>query len=187
MAFRFFINGTSVALYSIVSKPNLITKLYIPRKILTLTVDLSILISSMLEFAVLLPIIYVITGSLPITVLLVPFISLLFFGLIFGAGLVLGALYVYLRDLNQIWEVLTTSLLFMSPIIYPISIVPPHLMKYYMLNPITHYIIIYRDIMINGTLPSTDNLIVATISCMIALFVGNFVFNKLQRRFAEAI
>lgn len=187
MAFRFFVNGTTVSLYSIVSKPSLITKLYIPRKILTLSIVLSVLISSMLEFMVLLPIIFVLTGSLPVTVLLIPFVSLLFFWLIYSAGLILGALYVYLRDLNQIWEVLTTSLFFLSPIIYPLSFVPERFMTYYMLNPITNFIIIYRDIMVNGNLPSIDNLIVVISSCVIVFFIGNIVFNKLQRRFAEAI
>lgn len=72
IAWRFFANGTIFCLNSIVSKPSLVTKVYIPREILTLSTALSNLISSILEFVVLLPILFVLVGSLPLTVLLFP-------------------------------------------------------------------------------------------------------------------
>jgi len=187
MAWRFFANGTTSSLYSIVGKPSLVTKVYIPRRILVLSNVLSSLISSTLEFLVLVPIIFVLLGSLSITVLLYPVIHLLYFWLIFGAGLFLSALFVYFRDLNQIWEVLLNILFFACPIIYPLSIVPERLMPYYMLNPLTHFMVVYRDVMIAGNLPSISNLIVVIASSTVAFFVGSLVFGRLQRRFAEEI
>ena len=187
MAWRFFAAGTMSSLYSIVGKPSLVTKVYIPRKILTLSTALSVLISSTLEFIILLPIIFVLTGGIPVTILLFPFISLLYFWLIYGASLVLAALFVYFRDLNQIWDVVIFSGFFLSPIVYPLSRIPDSYMTYYMLNPITRFIIMYREVMIAGNLPSIGSLIVVIGWCVILFIMGNLVFNKLQRRFAEAI
>lgn len=187
MAWRFFVIGTTSSLFSIVGKPSLVTKVYIPRQILVLSSALSNLISSLLEFLILVPIIFVLLRHIPVTILLYPVIHLLYFWFIFGAGLFLSALFVYFRDLNQIWEVLVNILFFCSPIIYPLSIVPDYLMTYYMLNPLTHIIIIYRDVMIAGSLPSLGSLILVIGFCVIAYFVGSFVFGKLQRRFAEEI
>ncbi len=187
MAWRFFAAGTMSSLYSIVGKPSLVTKVYIPRKILTLSTALSVLISSTLEFIILLPIIFVLTGGIPVTVLLFPLVSLLYFWLIFGASLVLAALFVYFRDLNQIWDVVIFSGFFLSPIVYPLSRIPDSYMTYYMLNPITRFIIMYREVMIAGNLPSIGSLIVVIGWCVILFIIGNLVFNKLQRRFAEAI
>ena len=187
MAWRFFAGGTGAALYSIVGKPSLVTKVYIPRKILTLSTALSVLISSTLEFIILLPIIFVLTGGIPVTVLLFPLVSLLYFWLIFGASLVLAALFVYFRDLNQIWDVVIFSGFFLSPIVYPLSRIPDSYMTYYLLNPITRLIIMYREVMIAGNLPSIGSLIVVIGWCVILFIIGNLVFNKLQRRFAEAI
>ncbi len=187
MAWRFFAGGTMSSLYSIVGKPSLVTKVYIPRKILTLSTALSVLISSTLEFIILLPIIFVLTGGIPVTILLFPFISLLYFWLIYGASLVLAALFVYFRDLNQIWDVVIFSGFFLSPIIYPLSRIPDSYMTYYLLNPITRLIIMYREVMIAGNLPSIGSLIVVIGWCVILFIMGNLVFNKLQRRFAEAI
>ena len=187
MAWRFFANGTSSGLSSIVSRSNLVTNIYIPRKIFVLSTVLANFISSILEFIILLPIIFVLTGGLPVTVLLFPLISLLFLWLIYGAGLLLGALFVYFRDLNQIWDVTLTSLFFMSPVMYPISVVPPNIMTIYMLNPLTRLIIMYREVMIVGILPSMESLIIVISSSVILFVIGNVIFNKLQRRFAEVI
>ena len=187
MAWRFFAIGTSSSLFSIVGKSSLVTKVHIPRQILVLSNVLANLISSLLEFLILLPIIFILLGHLPVTVLLYPAIHILYFWFIFGAGLLLSALFVYFRDLNQIWEVLVSVLFFCSPIIYPLSIVPAHLMPYYILNPITRFIIMYRDIMVAGNLPALVNLIGVIFVGIATYLVGSFAFSKLQRRFAEEI
>ena len=187
MMWRFFATATSACLQGIVSKPNLVTKVYIPRQILVLSSALSGLIGSLLEFVVLIPIIYFLMGYLPWTIILYPFIHFIFFLAIYGIGLLLSSFYVYFRDLSQIWEVLISILIYCSPIIYPMSVVPSYLVKYYMLNPITHFVFIYRDVMINGQLPSLTSMVVVLIFALIMLLIGNLVFSKLQRRFAEEI
>jgi lipopolysaccharide transport system permease protein len=187
MAWRFFANGTSSSLGAIVGKPSLVTRVYIPRQILVLSNTLANLISSLLEFIVLLPIIFVLLGHLPVTVLLFPFVHIIYFWFIYGAGLLLSSLFVYFRDLNQIWEVLINVLFFCSPIIYPLSIVPDYLMPYYRLNPTTQFIIMYRDVMIAGDLPSLFSVAVVIGFTIAAYLVGSLVFSKLQRRFAEEI
>lgn len=187
MAWRFFSTSTTSSLSSIVNKPSLVTSVYIPRQILVLSNVLSKLISSTLEFLVLVPIIFILLGHTPATTPLFLLIHLLYFWLILGVGLFLAALFVYFRDLNQIWEVLVNILFFCSPIIYPLSIVPENIMEYYMLNPLTRVIIMYRDVMIDGNLPSWGNFIVVVLFCIATLGIGSLVFGKLQRRFAEAI
>jgi len=187
MAWRFFAIGTSSSLVAIVGKASLVTRVYIPRQILVLSNVLANVISSLLEFIVLLPIIFVLLGHLPITVLLFPLIHIIYFWFIYGAGLLLSSLYVYFRDLNQIWDVLVTALFFCSPIVYPLSIIPTYLMPYYLLNPVTLFIGIYRDVMVAGDLPSLYSIVVVIGFAIAAYLVGSFAFSKLQRRFAEEI
>jgi lipopolysaccharide transport system permease protein len=187
MAWRFFTNGTTSSLYSIVGKASLVTRVYIPRQILVLSNVLANLISSLLEFIVLLPIIFVLLGYLPTTILLFPLIHIIYFWFVFGAGLLLSALYVYFRDLNQIWDVLVNILFFCTPIFYPLSIIPASLMPYYRLNPLTQLIGMYRNVMVAGDLPSPVSVIGVIGVAIAAYLVGSFAFNKLQRRFAEEI
>ena len=185
MAWRFFTTGTSSSLLAIVGKPSLVTRVYIPRQILVLSTALANVISSLLEFIVLLPILFVLLGHLPATVLLFPLIHLVYFWFIFGAGLLLSSLYVYFRDLNQIWDVLVTVLFFCSPIVYPLSMIPAYLMSYYMLNPVTLLMGMYRDVMVAGNLPSLYSIVAVIGFSIAAYLVGSLVFSKLQRRFAE--
>jgi len=185
MAWRFFANGTSLSLRAIVGNSSLVTRVYIPRQILVLSNVLANLISSLLEFVVLLPILLILLGYLPVTVLLYPLIHAIYFWFIYGAGLIMSSLFVYFRDLNQIWQVVTQVLFFCSPIIYPLSIIPDYLMAYYRLNPVTQFIIMYRDVMIAGKLPSLFSIVLTIGFSIVAYLVGSLVFSKLQRRFAE--
>jgi len=185
MCWRFFANGTSSSLRAIVGKAGLVTRVYIPRQILVLSNTLANIISSLLEFVILLPIIFVLLRYLPVTVLMFPLIHIIYFWFIYGAGLLLSSLFVYFRDLNQIWQVVTQVLFFCSPIIYPLSIIPDYLMPYYLLNPITQFIIMYRDVMVAGALPSLYSTVIAIGFAIAAYLVGSLVFSKLQRRFAE--
>jgi lipopolysaccharide transport system permease protein len=187
MMWRFFSTATSACLRSIVSKPNLVTKVYIPRQILVLSSALSGMVGSLLEFIILIPITFVMLGHLPWTIIFYPFVHVIFLLSIYGIGLLLSSFFVYFRDMSQIWDVLISMLIYCSPIIYPMSVVPGYLVKYYMLNPITNFVLIYRDIMINGHLPALNNLVVVVIFTAIMLFIGNMVFNKLQCRFAEEL
>ena len=187
MAWRFFSLGTSSCLGAVVSKASLVTKVYVPRHILVLSTALAGLISSFLEFIVLLFIILGLLGHLPVTVLLFPVVHLVYFWFVFGAGLLLSALFVYFRDVNQIWEVLVNVLFFCTPVFYPISIVPDYLMPYYQLNPVTQFIVIYRGVMVAGNLPSPNSIVIVIAFAIAAYLVGSLVFNKLQRRFAEEI
>ena len=118
---------------------------------------------------------------------LFPLIHIIYFWFIYGAGLLLSALFVYFRDLHQIWQVVTQVLFFCSPIMYPLSIIPASIMPYYRLNPVTQFIIMYRDVMIAGDLPSLFSIGVVISFAIAAYLVGSLVFSKLQRRFAEEI
>jgi lipopolysaccharide transport system permease protein len=123
-AWRFFAMGTAVAMGSIVGKASLVTKIYIPREILTLSVVLSALVSSLLEFLVLIPLL-VIFGVIPSwTIILFPLLHVLFFPIVYGISLALASLYVYYRDMNQIWDVLIQIGFFLSPIVYPLTLMP---------------------------------------------------------------
>jgi len=187
MAWQFFAVGTSSSLYAIVGKARLVTRVYIPRQILVLSNTLSTLTNSLLTFIVLLFIILALLGHMPATVLLFLPIHIIFFFFIYGAGLLLSSLFVYFRDLNQIWQVATQVLFFCSPIFYPLSIVPASLMPYYQLNPVTQFIGMYRDVMVAGNLPSLFSIAVVICFAIAAYLVGSLVFSKLQRRFAEEL
>jgi len=187
MAWQFFASGSSSSIRAIVGNAGLVTRVYVPRQILVLSNVLTSLINSLFAFVALLPIIAILQGHLPVTVLLFPVVHVAYFLFMYGLGLILSSLYVYFRDVSQIWEVLTRTLFFASPIMYPITIIPDYILPYYMLNPLTQFIGIYRDVMVAGDLPSLHSLAVVIGFAAAAYTIGTAIFRRLERRFAEAM
>lgn len=187
VSWRFLANGTSASMMAIVGKSSLVTKIYIPRQVLVLSTVLSSFISSLLEFLVLFVLIIIFGVKLSPNILLFPFIYVIYFVLVYGMSLALAALYVYYRDLNQIWEVLLQLGFFLSPVVYPLTTVPAEYLNIYMLNPVTDFMQIYRDILLYSQTPSLASIAFVLISAIISLAAGAAIFKRLERRFAEEI
>jgi lipopolysaccharide transport system permease protein len=148
---------------------------------------LSSFISSLLEFFVLFVLLIAFGVKLSGNVLFFPIIYLAYFIMIYGIGLALSALYVYYRDLNQIWEVLLQLGFFLTPVVYPLSIVPEKYLDLYMLNPVTQVMQANRDILLYSETASVSSLLFIIISALIILVVGSVIFERLERRFAEEL
>jgi lipopolysaccharide transport system permease protein len=99
----------------------------------------------------------------------------------------LAALYVYYRDLNQIWDVLLQLGFFLSPICYPLSTIPTKYLSIYLLNPVTVLMEMYRNFLIYGIAPKPLSVIYLVVVATILMVVGMAVFKRLERRFAEEI
>ena len=187
ISWRFLQMGTTTAMGSIVGKSSLVTKIYIPREVLTFSIAMSAFISSTLEFAVLIPLILIFGASISVTILLFPIVHALYFIIVYGLSLTLAALYVYFRDLNQIWDILLQIGFYVSPVIYPLSTVPEKYLSFYMLNPFTCLIMMYRDILLYGNLPNGLDFLIVAIFALVILAFGSSVFKRLSKRFAEEV
>ncbi len=191
LVWRFFQIGTTSALNSIVGKPSLVTKIYIPREILPLSTTLSSLVSSILEFCVLIPLLFIFGLALSPVILMFPILLALSFLIVYGSALILSSMYVYFRDLSSIWDVLMQVGFFACPIMYPLSQIlsrlPVELTFIYMLNPITHLMEMFRGIFLTGTMPDFWDFFIVLVSGIILVVIGSMVFKKLSRRFAEEV
>ena len=187
VSWRFLANATSSSMMAIVGKPSLVTKIYIPRQILVLSSVLSSFISSLLEFLVLMVLLLAFGVNISPNILFFPVIHIVYFIMVYGISLALAALYVYYKDLNQIWEVLLQLGFFISPVCYSISTVPEKYIFYYMLNPVTLVMQIYRKTLLYAESPSAVSLVYILLSACVLLILGAVIFKRLERRFAEEL
>jgi lipopolysaccharide transport system permease protein len=132
-------------------------------------------------------IILIVKVQISLTMVLFPLVILLLFVIIYALSLALASLYVYYRDLNQVWGVLLQAGFFLVPIVYPVSVIPEQYLQIYLLNPITVIMEMFRDILIYGTLPPATYVAYAAITGVILFAAGQLLFNKLERRFAEVV
>jgi lipopolysaccharide transport system permease protein len=187
ISWRFFANGTTSAINIIVKNSSLVTKIFIPREVLVLSTILSALISSLLEFLVLIPLLILLGAGLSPYILFFLIIHGIYFLIVYGISLILAALYVYYRDLDQIWNVVMQMGFFLSPVVYPLSTVPTKYIDYYMLNPITGIIQMYRNVLLYHQLPQAGDIAFALAAGFSIVIIGSYVFNRFERRFAEEI
>ena len=140
-------------------------------------------INLLASFTALLLVMIATRAELHWTVLLVPIPMLLLVVFSLGVGLVLSAITVKFRDIMHLYTVFTTALLYLTPVIYPMSILPSWLYKIVMLNPLTPMLMMFRNVMINNTLIDIPTLLITLVETIAMFLIGLYVFYKNQDDF----
>lgn len=104
-----------------------------------------------------------------------------------GLSWALAALGVYLRDISQIIGVLTTMLMFLSPIFYPVTAIPETYRHFIFLNPLTTVIEHVRGVLYFGTPPQFDQLALYWTVTLLIAWLGFLLFQKTRKGFADVL
>lgn len=181
--FSFHSEATSQALMSIISNASLIKKVYIPKYLFPFSRVLSSMVNLGFAFIALLLVMVLDGAPFQGTVLLffIPIFYLTLFTT--GLSLILSAITVFFRDIHHLYGVATLLWTYMTPIFYPVSIIPNQYKWIYEYNPMYYYINFFREIMINGNYPGLgDNVLCLTIG-VLTLILGLYTFYKSQNKF----
>ena len=112
---------------------------------------------------------------------IIPLVYLIVFSM--GVGLILAALTVKFRDIMHLYTVFLTGLMYLTPVIYPMSMLPGWVYKIVSINPLTMIMVIFRNVVIYNTIPSVGEFIVPLIIVIVTFFLGLWVFYKQQDKF----
>ncbi|WP_024695910.1 ABC transporter permease [Pseudomonas syringae] len=171
----------------IMSNGNYVTKVLFPLEVLSVVTLGSALFHTGTSLIVLLLAQFVLTHTLYWTALLLPLVLLPLAIATLGVSWLLAALGVYLRDVGQVIGVLTTVLLFLSPVLYPVAALPPAYQPWLRLNPLTYIIEESRNVLLFGRWPDWQSLALAMlIACVIAM-AGFAFFQKARKGFADVL
>jgi len=129
----------------------------------------------------------ILNGNVYWTALFLPLILLPYIILTLGIAWFLSATGVFVRDIGQAIGMLTSVLLFISPIFYPISVLPPALQTATMLNPLTLIIEESRKVLLFGQLPDWHALFVYLLIALLVAWIGFFWFQKTRKWFADVL
>jgi len=113
------------------------------------------------------------------------FLPLVFFTL--GISLILASLGTYIRDIGQMIGVLMSILMFLTPIFYPVSALPPKFQFWIMLNPLTFIIEQMRGIVIYGYFPDWQGILYYLITSILVMWIGYIWFQKTRKGFADVL
>ncbi len=183
ICFSFFSEATSTGLLSISGNASLITKVYLPKYIF----PISRVLSSGINFSFsLIPLLAtILLSGLPITraYLFLPYIFLCLGMLCIGLAMLLATIMVFFRDVQFLWSVFTTLLMYATPLFYPESIIPDQFKLIYKINPLYHVTRLFRTVLMDCAAPAPRAVVICGIICGAALALGMWVFKKNQDRF----
>ena len=187
LPWRFFQVATSQSLESIVGNSSLVTKVYMPRHILVLSTSLANLIGTVIEFTILFPLMIVLGIAIkPTVVFFLPLLAYEFL-FVYATSLALGALFVFYRDLKHLWEVFLNLAIWAAPIMYSLEMVPQTFLRIYRLNPLVPIVTSFRDVLMQGTLPTPMTLLQLGITLLVVSIVGRTIFGHFEPRFADEL
>lgn len=183
----FFASTTQEAANLIVSNSNIIKKVYFPREILPLASASAGLINMGLSF--LIAFIALLLYHIPITlsIIALPLVMGIEFIFTLGVSLLIAAVNVYFRDVEHIWGILMMGWFYLTPIVFPINLIPAKYMKYLFFNPMVTLTEAYRDILYYGVFPYLPGLGILTLLSVLVLVFGYLIFKRLSKGFAEQV
>lgn len=190
---NFFTEATLQGASSIVARGDLIRKISIPRYLVVIASSVSAFINLCLSLVVVL-IFALLNGVVPSLQWLLLFPLLLqLFALALGISFLLSSLYVKFRDITYIWEIFLQAGFYATPIIYPLSLVPDHLHKWFFLNPMAQIIQDARYVIVTEASPTIWQtvhsifVISPIVIVVVVAFMGGTYFRSHSKYFAEDI
>jgi lipopolysaccharide transport system permease protein len=171
-----------------IEQGNLMKKMKFPKITLpAIVVGSSLLNNVMLLLAILA--VFAFLGQLPtVQILWLPMLTLAMVALALGAGLVLGIINVFIRDIGQAVPILLQLMFWFTPIVYPISIIPEGLQQLVKtFNPIYPIIRGYQDVLVYGQAPHLGQVVIIMTVGLVILAFGLFLFRRASAEMVDAL
>lgn len=186
IVYNFFTECLNSSPTLITDNPNYVKKILFPLEILPLVRTIRCFVIFLINFFVLL-VFSICFYHLSLDILTL--IGLFFFLFIFVLSLsyFASAIAVYFKDITQIIIICTSVLLFLSPVFYPLSAIPEKLRIFIDINPLSHFMEIFRYALYGTQYQPNMLTLIAFISSLFLMFYGVIFFNKVKRGFADVI
>jgi ABC-type polysaccharide/polyol phosphate export permease len=187
LIWNFFSEATLIGMDTFLNKRELVTKIYFSRAALIFASTISSVITLLLNMVIFF-IFLLLSGVTPGWEALFFIIYLVEMYLIAtGVTFILASLYIHFRDLKHIWEIALQIGFWLTPIIYPVTIVPFKYHNLIFLNPWARIIEYARDIFIRHNIPSLYLNIILAVGTIVLFVAGYAIFKSQEAKIAEKL
>lgn len=197
LPWNFFQTALMGCVNSIVDNAALVKKVYFPREALPLSAVLSNFVNFLLALSVLFAMLFLFRISLTQWALWLPFVMAIQLIFTLGLGLLLATLNVFYRDTGVIMNVILQAWFFLTPVFYPIDILPTqrHVVGLnlnihrltYILNPMASIVSSYRVVLYHGAPPALNFMMRTFATAVAVLALGSFIFSRYSPAFGEEV
>ena len=161
----------------------LMKRIRVPPSIFTISATISGLINLLLSLAMLFVIMLIAGAPLRPTLLFLPVSLVVLAMFTFGIALALAAVSVFFADVREMIQAALPAVMYLTPIIYPISIIPERWRPFFKLNPVAYVLEIVRDPIYYGILPTPLTMTIAVMVSIASVVFGWMIFSRLAPRF----
>jgi ABC-type polysaccharide/polyol phosphate export permease len=183
VVFNFVSEATMLSMGSVLGSAQLIKKVYIPKYIFPLQKCLFAFVNMLFSLVAVALVFAALQTQLHVTILLFT-VPILYAGIFsFGLGLILSAAAVFFRDVVHLYGIWVTAWMYLTPILYPMDVLPEWVQQILNFNPLVHYVEYARDVMINGVVPDLQANLICIGFALSTLLVGIVFFKKTQDKF----
>jgi lipopolysaccharide transport system permease protein len=187
LPWAFFSNAVLRASRSLVDNMHVIAKVYFPRLIIPMAGAMSGLVDFVASFVVFLVMLLIYRMPLRIEMLWLPIFFLVAFAFSLAVGLWLATLSVKYRDVSFAVNFFLMALMYLSPVIYSVSIVPVPFLYFYQLNPMTCVIQGFRWALLGSGDPPGIMFVIASGLVLVGLITGAYVFRRTERTVVDIL
>ena len=188
LSWNYFSRGILNSTKTIIVNRDLLKKVYFPKIILPLTTCITELINFLISASIIFLFIIFNNIGFSIHVLIFPIIIIIQFILILGISLITSSINVFFRDIENITDFILKLIYYITPVFYATDLIKGTKFEIlFNINPMTIIVNSYRDILINHANPNFINLLLVLIFSLLILFLGIFIFKKLEPKFVEEL
>ena len=187
MPWTFFTSGIQGGSSCVLLNGDILKKVYFPREIIPVSMVTSSLVSFFITCIVMF--LFVIFGGVGLSwyVLLFPLIALIEYILILGFVFILSAVVVFVRDIDHFVTIVLMLAFYVTPIIYTPDMIPSKFSWILTINPMTHIIAAFRDVLYYQQMPNMSSLGAVACFALVGLVLGYLFFKKLEKNFVEEL
>ena len=183
----YFVSSIQMSTTCVVGNANLVKKIYFPRMILPISVSTTGMMNYLFGLVIVFPALLITGVKLTPYALFLPVVMLVNYLFTTGFCLLLSGAYVFFRDLEHIISIVTMGWFYLTPVVFSLKIFPEYVQTILKFNPMTQFVMAYRNVLMYGQFPSPLGFSCVTILSVAIFFFGAFVFSKLQKSFAEEL
>jgi ABC-2 type transport system permease protein len=186
LPWTFFSDSLAQGTSTIIGNSEMVKKIYFPREVLVISEVLAKMVNMLLSFIVM-AVFLIVTGvGFSVQLAILPLAILIELIFTMGLSLIVSALTVYLRDLEYVINVVLMAWIWGTPIMYSIEGIDNAMyLKLLYINPMTAIINNYQCIFYYHIWPNTTSIVYPLIEGIIMLIIGDLIFIKCKKRFAE--
>ena len=183
VVFNYFMESTTGGMNALLGNARIFTKINVPKYLFLFSKNVSALINFGIILLIYFTFIWIdgIAFTWKFLCLVYPIVCLIIMNL--GIGLILSALYIFFRDIEYLYRLLTQVIMYGSAIFYSIDRLPQHVQDIFYFNPIFVVITYFRSIVIGNTIPDLWLHGLLAVYAIVLFSIGSYIYKKYNYRF----